>query len=567
MHTSLEILTNLGAVALFILGLRQVTTAVNHSLGPLVRSRLSRPRVPVVSRFLTGILLTAGGSAGSGAATVVTMVDSGALTFSRTAPVLTGINLGATALCWVVALPGYQFPLAPIALILLIIVLLLRQHGGVGRYPCSEVLGGLSLLMLGMEFLSGRLPVIPGAVPVPPVLAAFTGSSFGPVISFVAALVVSAGFRSATGTVVLIMSLTARGWIPPGLAATAVLGANLGAPLIFQLSVRELQEGARRTALFYLMTGVISTITGFLLRYPLLELAEFLLPGRAGTRSAAQIALFYSSVHCVALPVIGIMRGPLLRLAEKVHPPQGSADPSHLRPALLRSRLPETLDADLTLIQSSLAGMARGACEMMMILMNVSQIDETLDDTLEESGRRLSKLRENNRDLMNLISRSLTARSQLPCSTLQAERMWQQQRIAQEMGLIGEDCLKTMRLFIGSHTKGLQFHQESQEELFQFSARVMDFLGYISDYLEGRIDRPEPEIASRMEDGIDRLRDKLKKQVRLVLELRDGADVQGELAFIDIISHLEHVGDRCLAMAETVRQLSGTRGRPISGEP
>ncbi|SIQ61059.1 hypothetical protein SAMN05920897_111122 [Alkalispirochaeta americana] len=43
MSTSLEILTGLGAVALFILGLRQITATVNHSLGYLVRSRLSEP--------------------------------------------------------------------------------------------------------------------------------------------------------------------------------------------------------------------------------------------------------------------------------------------------------------------------------------------------------------------------------------------------------------------------------------------------------------------------------------------------------------------------------------------
>ncbi|SIQ61090.1 phosphate:Na+ symporter [Alkalispirochaeta americana] len=490
------------------------------------------------------------------------MVDSGATSFERTPWVLAGINLGATALCWLIALGGYRISLAPAALLLLIVALPLRQHGGVGRYACSEILGGLSLLMLGLEFVSGRSAVIPGAPPIPGIFSELATSPSAFAIVFTAGLVVSAGFHSSTGAVVLAMSFAARGWISPELAAVATLGANVGAPVIFQLSVRELGKEARKTALFYLMAGIISTIAGCVGRYPLLWLSHFLLPDQGGPSVAAQTAFFYSSAHLIALPVIGLLKAPLLLLIGKIYPSEEKTGRPLLRPALLRSRIPETLDADLTLIQSSLAGMAHGTYEMMMILMNVSQIGDDID----ESGERVLTLRENNRDLMNLITRSLTARSQLPCNTAQAERMWQQQRIAQELGLIGEDCLKTMRLFIGSHTKKLRFHQESQEELFQFSVQVMDFLRYISDYLEGRIERPEPAIAGRMEDGIDRLRDKLEKRARTVLERHDGADVRGELAFIDIIAHLEHVGDRCLTISETVRQLSETRGRPAPSE-
>lgn len=56
-----------------------------------------------------------------------------------------------------------------------------------------------------------------------------------------------------------------------------------------------------------------------------------------------------------------------------------------------------------------------------------------------------------------------------------------------------------------------------------------------------------------MEQSIDRQRDKLRKRARKTLQKNRDADVKGELAFMDVVSYLEHVADRCNAISKLVR--------------
>ncbi|TVR70501.1 MAG: hypothetical protein EA427_05660 [Spirochaetaceae bacterium] len=207
-----------------------------------------------------------------------------------------------------------------------------------------------------------------------------------------------------------------------------------------------------------------------------------------------------------------------------------------------------TLDADLSRTQADLALMADRAYEMLMVVLNFSQVPDDIDSATDRTIMLRSDIKEREEQTGAPLLRSI----QRPCTPEQARRIQQHQRIAQELSLVADDCYKTMRLLARSHRKKYRFHEESQEELFGFISQIMDFLRYHVDYLEGKIGAPQWELANTMEDAIDRVRDKLKKRTRRILEKSDDADIAGELAFIDIVSHLEHVGDRCLSIAEVV---------------
>ena len=100
-------------------------------------------------------------------------------------------------------------------------------------------------------------------------------------------------------------------------------------------------------------------------------------------------------------------------------------------------------------------------------------------------------------------------------------------------------------------------HKHSNRELFDISARVLDFLRYNIDYLEGRIDHEDPELAASMEDLIDSARDKLRKRSRKTLEKKSREYTRGELAFLQAVSHLEHVGDRCMRISGMIATKPG----------
>ena len=88
--------------------------------------------------------------------------------------------------------------------------------------------------------------------------------------------------------------------------------------------------------------------------------------------------------------------------------------------------------------------------------------------------------------------------------------------------------------------------------MFEFTAQVLDFLQYNRDFLAGKIDSPNWNLAKEMEAGIDKARDKLAKRSRKHLEKDSEAHIRGELLFIDLLGHLEHIGDSCLAIARAI---------------
>lgn len=210
-----------------------------------------------------------------------------------------------------------------------------------------------------------------------------------------------------------------------------------------------------------------------------------------------------------------------------------------------------SLESDLARTRTELAVMADQAYEMLMVVMNFSQVPDSIDHATDRTIALRSGIKTREEAINTPLLRSI----QSPCTPEQARRIQQYERIAQELSLVADDCYKAIRLLARSYRKNYRFHEESRDELFGFISQIMDFLRYHVDYLEGKIGAPQWDLANTMEDAIDGMRDKLKKRTRRVLEKSDDADIAGELAFIDIVSYLEHVGDRCLTIAGTVRKI------------
>ncbi|TVQ37289.1 MAG: Na/Pi cotransporter family protein [Spirochaetaceae bacterium] len=554
-----------GSIGVFMAGFSQVAGASMRIIGPWFRSRAAQTDTTKRRRLLLGTAAGAGGSAVSAVVSLLSMVDSGTVRAERTVWILLGVNIGATAACWLVALAGYRMTLAPMALILMACSLPFRLSATLGRYTRPDVLTGLALLMLGIDLVSARLAVVPDAPALLEAMQRLFSSGAAPVAGFVLGFLVSTLIRSSVGTVVLAMSLLTRGWLPFNVAVAMTLGSNGGLALTGLLAGEGLDTEARRTVVIHLLINVLACIWAAAAFTVLVDVTAALIRGSDASATAARLALFHSAIHIINPLLLLPLQHVVMRLAQQLVPARDrradAEDDFSL--VLLPPSYPDALDANLIRLQSGLARMAELAYEMLMIVINTSQFG----DYAEQETRRVISLRSSVKKLEDEIASALTGSVQLPCSRRQAERIQQQHRTAQQLSLISDDCYKTMRLFARSYRKNYRFHQESRDELFDFTSLILDFLKYNSDYLEGKIEPPNWELANRMEDAIDKVRDTLKIRVGKVLQNDNEVDIQAELAFIDIVSHLEHVGDRCLSISDSVRKLNfQRRGRANSGE-
>jgi len=548
-----------GAIGLFATGFSRVSSGMMRLVGPWFRSQLGGAATTRRRAFVAGLGAGAGSGGMSAVVSYLSLLDNGAIEYRRTFWVILGINLGATALYWIVALAGYRLdPILP-ALTLIAISLPLPLSRRLGRSILPEVMLGIALLMIGIDFMSGRTTLLPA-----PSLTELFGvadsvllGNAAPAVGVLLGIALSALIRSSVGATVTAMSLLVQGSLPFAAAAGMCLGANVGAALSGLRAASGLSLEARRTALIYVAMSVTACIWAAALINPFIPLSERVFAGADHGYVATRLALFSTLVHVLnpffVLPTQRLLQLLVERIAGSKA--EDAQNPRAFTLALLPQSYPEAINANLFRLQSGLARMAELSYDILMLVINATQVGDAIEDDTE----RTVALREEIKGLETEIATALTSTVQLSCSREQAEWIQQQQLTAQQLSLIADDCYKTMRLLSRSYLKNYRFHQESRDELFDFTSQILDFLKYNSDHLEGKIDRPDWETANRMEERIDKGRDKLKQRVRKVLKKDDEVDVKAELVFIDIVSHLEHVGDRCLSIAESVRRSRAQR--------
>ncbi|TVR91361.1 MAG: Na/Pi cotransporter family protein [Spirochaetaceae bacterium] len=548
-----------GALGLFVTGYNRVSAGIMRLVGPWFRNRLGERTATQSQAFMTGLGAGAGSGVMSPVVSLVSLLDNGAVEIKHRFWVLLGINLGATFVYWLLALAGFRLGAVVPALALIALSLPLPLHHRLGRSILPDLLFGLALLILGIDFMSGRTTILPNPdfrylfETLDLVALGVAAPAFGVLLG----VALSALIRSSVGTTVAAMSLLIRGWLPFDVAAGIVLGANVGAALSSVRAASALNVDARRTAMSYLAISLAACIWAALLVSPLVLLSEMAVTGTGHTSLATQLALFSTVVHFLNPFLLLPMQRLIGRLVERITAVTGT-NTQHTRNfalTLLPESFPEALNANLFRLQSGLARMAELSYDILMIVINATQVG----DDIELDTERVIAMRDEIKALESDIAIALTTTVQLSCSREQAEWIQQQQRTAQQLSLIADDCYKTIRLLFRSYQKNYRFHQESRDELFDFTSKILDFLKYNSDFLEGKIDKPDWAVANSMEERIDKGRDKLKQRVRKVLKKDDEVDIKAELVFIDIVSHLEHVGDRCLSIAESVRTTRSER--------
>lgn len=561
----------LGSISVFMAGYMHLSSSFLRRFGASFHQRVARsdPRAGgwiLVRRLGEGLFVGAvSGSSTAAVASLITLADADAIAEDQTPAILLGMNLGAVGAAWIIALGGFRFGLAEAALLTMVAALPVRLSASLRRRTQVDALTAVALVMLGLDLMVGRIAV--GATVPPGATIALAGGS-GVAIALLVGIVMGAVLRSTVGVLVFATVLAVRGWLSLEAATLLTVAGQLGVTVTGLIAARGLGASARRVAFFHVLINAGALTVGLMLRW-LLPATSVMSAGSAASAERALLGMWrFGGATGVAVSVVafytavqllnGVVFLPFLKLSARgvrrlIAPsaqsgPLDTTQPYNL--ALVPQGIPDSLDANLMRTKKALGVMAEQSAEMLMIVMNTTQ----LGDDLNSATDRVISLRAMIKDLEEQITAPLTRSIQLSCTRVQAERIQQQQRIAQELSAVSDDCFKAMRLLERGYRKNYRFHQESRDELFAFTSRVLDFLSYIGSYLNDKIALPDWRLANEMEEAIDTLRDKLRRRSRRVLERNEEADVRAELAFIDLVSYLEHVGDRCLSIAETVRR-------------
>lgn len=269
-YSFLDFLTLIGAIGLFLYGMKIMSEGLQKVAGDKMRSILS---VMTTNRFtgvLTGILITA--LIQSSTATtvmVVSFVNTGLLTLAQSVSVIMGANVGTTVTAWIISLFGFKVDISTFAIPLIGICIPLIFSKRSKRKSWGEFLLGFAFLFMGLDLLKNSVPDLQSNPEILGFLQNYTSMGYASLFIFLLlGTVLTIILQSSSATVAITLVMCTKGWIPFELAAAMVLGENIGTTITANVAAISANVSAKRAAIAHLMFNVFGVLWVMLLFYP-----------------------------------------------------------------------------------------------------------------------------------------------------------------------------------------------------------------------------------------------------------------------------------------------------------
>lgn len=261
-YSLLDLLALLGAVGLFLYGMKVMSEGLQKVAGNRLRSIIA---VMTKNRWMgvvTGVLITALiQSSSASTVLVVSFVNAGLMSLAQSMAVIMGANVGTTFTAWIVAIFGFKMNLTVVLLPLLAIavpMLFLKksQYKSIG-----EFLIGFVFLFMGLEAISANVPDLSKSPEIFASLQSYTSMGFLSVLLFLlVGIVVTMVLQSSAATFAIVLIMGTKGWIPFDMACAMVLGSNIGTTITPILASFGGNVAAKKAAAGHLLFNVLGTL-------------------------------------------------------------------------------------------------------------------------------------------------------------------------------------------------------------------------------------------------------------------------------------------------------------------
>ncbi|MBR1639909.1 MAG: Na/Pi cotransporter family protein [Treponema sp.] len=539
------ILELIGSLGFLLYGMKLMSDGVQKSAGESLQRALS---VLTGNRFislLTGLVVTMIiQSSGATTVMVVTFVNAGLMTLTQSVGVIFGANIGTTITAWIVAIFGFNFKISAFAIPLFgagYFLSIIRK----GAYKnWAQAIMGFGMLFLGLSGLSdvftpeqlGWLFKIQGDG----ILAIMFGFFIG--------IVITALLHSSSAFSAIVITMAFNGLVNWELAAAMTLGSNIGSTIDAVLAAMGTNADARRSALVHVLFNVFGTIIVLCLFHPFLNLVMMLTPGGQHSNIAIRISMLHTVFKTLSTLIFLPLQNPIVKLT-KILIKDDEKNTSNIYKLEFTGLLSkDSVTTHIIQAEKAIADMT----DVVTDMFDKIQIGVTKRNSdFIEKYREESVLAEDYVDQMHeQITHFLIKCEALPVTEKQLNHISNMIQIVDELENMSDSCYATIMLIIRSIEKKMKFQTEDMERLLPYIELARQFLQFIRININKTLTPEKLELARELEDGIDAFRKDLKKVARKRLE--GGADVKSELLYIDIVRTIEHIGDNCFNISETL---------------
>lgn len=548
--TLLYILIELGgALGLFLYGMKIMSDGIQRAAGDGLRRALGLMTGTPFAALLTGVAITAIIQSSSATTVmVVSFVNAGLLSVVQAAGVIFGANIGTTVTAWIVSLIGLKISVAALALPAVgagfLMMVTARNRKQIKHY--GEALLGFGLLFLGLDFLSHAIPK-PSAEVVHFIADLADMGIVSRLIALAVGLVLTVLVHSSSASTAIVITLALEGIIGFEMAAGMVLGCNIGTTIDALLASIGAKVNAQRAAWIHILFNVAGSLWAMILFEPFLALVNLV----AGNSSVAQhIAMMHTVFNVINAVLFTPFTRQIAALVSRFIPDRPEDELATPALRYVAAPLMDSPELNLLRAQKEIADMA-GLCGTMFSGWKgtLAGTDESLPAglerfrTMEDYGDQMRD--ELSRFLLDCASHDLNAGRQADIGVML--------RMVSSLEDITDGCMSLMTLSNKALERGIKFRQKEIDALAPYTGLVEDFLAFVRENIQGPITEEQLEHAGLLEARIDDFRSALRRKSRK--RLQAGSDVRAELLYMDIVRHIERIGDHAWSVAHSLRDL------------
>ena len=545
----------LGGLGMFLYGMNIMADGVQKSAGSKMSQFLG---MLTNNRFMAvclGALITAIiQSSGATTVMVVGFVSAGVLNLTQAVGVIMGANIGTTITAWIVSLsqlgsamevmkPVFYAPLL-LGIGALMILFSKKQRA----HTIGEILVGLGLLFMGLDFMSGSISPY---TDLPVFAKAFEVLGSNPLLGMVIGALVTALLQSSSASVGILQTLAMNGVVTMNAAIYITLGQNIGSCVTAMLSSMGGSRTAKRAAVMHLSFNVLGALLfgvgGFIL--------FALRPAMAASEiTAVQISIFHTIFNLVNTTLLFPFANQLVKLSgilvkETVEMKEEKADARadeeaqtvrHLDERIFESPAFAIEVATLEVVhmgQITMKNVKRGI--EAIIDGNLKEVEEVYktEKTIDRMEKMLTEY------LIKIDNLSLTEHQKRVVNDL-----FYSVSDIERAGDHAENLAECAAYLVEHH---LDFSDTGTEDLREISKNVFKaFENAIEARRSGNMDFVRK--VSQYEDEVDSLEEELRE--KHIERLSKGKCVPSAgVVFLDVISNLERISDHAYNLAGYIK--------------
>ncbi len=529
-----DILKLLGGVALLIYGIKTMGDALQDLAGDNLRRLIaSLTGTPVRGVAVGAVVTMIIQSSSATTVMVVSFVHVGLMNLAQGFSVVMGANIGTTITAQLIAfsISKYSIIAAIVGAVLTITAKNARQRQmGFGLVGFALLFVGMGMMQEAMSFLQGRQDL-------------FYVVNNNPLMGLVMGAAVTMLVQASAATVALTMAMATQGLVDLPAAVAMILGDNIGTTITAVLASLGGNRAAKQAATAHVMFNVIGALIMMALLKPFTALVAL-----TSSEIARQVANSHSMFNILNTMIFLPFIRPYTAFIRRLVPDD--------KTAVMQDQGAKYLDAHLIAV-SPAAGVDAVRKEMVRLgNIALGMLRECHTVILEKKPKRIPDAVMMEKAINDLTHEIINYATQLG-----------QKGLAAELALLLNSCVSGASDIerMGDHAENLlEMAQYMHEKKLKFSNKAMtecrEMFDLVLEAVEKSILALETENVA-LADEVLSLEPKIDQMERLLrarhIERLNSGKCQASagIAFIDVLSNLERVGDHAHNLAYIVKDI------------